>query len=202
MRQCHCIPWDMVRNDTRYDYELCDSGGNGCFWEAMANSLENGGVMESECFCLGDCKSVKYSYSAILKPLTSNECDQTWGTLNLIPVAEHQKALVWSKTMITPKNNVSNWYELEERIMNDYYSKQCEKIKMNDMTTVRLRLEGPTFMTMKRSLRVTFCDKLGSIGGTLGLFSGFSLLAIMELIHWVFKILNSLILSKEITQSA
>ena len=42
----------MLRNDTQFDYELCDSGGNGCFWSTMENSLENG-VMAKECFCLG-----------------------------------------------------------------------------------------------------------------------------------------------------
>ena len=40
MRECHCIPWDMIRNDTQYDFELCDSGGNGCFWTKMAEASE------------------------------------------------------------------------------------------------------------------------------------------------------------------
>ena len=69
--------------------------------------------------------------------------------------------------------------------MQEYFEKLCNKIQTKDQTSLELRLEGPTFMTMERSLRVTFADKLGSIGGTLGLFSGFSLLAIMELIHWI-----------------
>ena len=66
------------------------------------------------------------------------------------------------------------------------------KIKTEDKSELIIRMEGPTFMTLKRSLRVTSADKLGSIGGTLGLFSGFSLLAIMELIHWICKIINSI----------
>jgi hypothetical protein len=37
---------------------------------------------------------------------------------------------------------------------------------------------------------------LGSIGGALGLFSGFSLLAIVELFHWICKIFGSVISSK------
>ena len=37
-------------------------------------------------------------------------------------------------------------------------------------------------------MRVSFTDKLGSIGGMLGLFSGFSLMAIIELIHWICKV--------------
>ena len=81
--------------------------------------------------------------------------------------------------------------------MKAYYSKICKERWAYDKTRVELRLEGPTFMTLRRSLRVTFADKLGSIGGTLGLFSGFSLLAIMELIQWIFKIGNSVMFPKK-----
>ena len=52
----------MLRNDTQFDYELCDSGGNGCFWATMESSLENG-VMDSECFCLGLDSSNLNAYS-------------------------------------------------------------------------------------------------------------------------------------------
>ena len=62
MRECQCLPWDMLRNDTQFDYELCDSGGNGCFWATMGDSLENG-VMDSECFCLGLDSSYLNAYS-------------------------------------------------------------------------------------------------------------------------------------------
>ena len=89
--------------------------------------------------------------------------------------------------------NVSNWSELENKIMNDHYSKLCKSMMTNDMVRVQLKLEGPSFTIMQRSLKNTFTDKLGSVGGTLGLFSGFSLLAIVELIHWICRIFNSLI---------
>ena len=100
------------------------------------------------------------------------------------------KALVISK-MLTPMKNISSWSKLEESLLKDYCKSLGEKIITNDEAVLDIRLEGPTYMTLKRSLKVTFADKLGSIGGTLGLFSGFSLLAIMELIHWIFKIVNS-----------
>ena len=182
----------MIRNNTWYDHELCDSGGNACFWENMENIMESG-VLERDCFCLGDCESVKYSQSATLKPSKLNDCT----TLNLSPISlEHQRALILSKNL-SPMKNITDWYETEKVVMEDYRKQMCEKIISNDKAILMVRLEGPTFMTVKRSLRVTFADKLGSIGGTLGLFSGFSLLAIMELIHWIFKIINSLIVSKK-----
>ena len=198
MRECHCLPWDMIRNDTNYDFELCDRGGNHCFWNTIENYLVDGVIMDKECFCLSDCESTKYDHSVILKPFELDDCATDWEELSLIPFALlQQRALVWSQTKITPFKNVTNLSELENKVMNGYYSKLCISMKTNDMVSVRLRLEGPSFTTMKRSLKDTFTDKLGSVGGTLGLFSGFSLLAIVELMHWICRIFNSLITSQK-----
>ena len=98
---------------------------------------------------------------------------------------------------LKPKTNLSKWSDIENKVMQDYYTILCKKVFANDKTNIRLHIEGPTFTRMKRSLRVSFTDKLGSIGGTLGLFSGFSLLAIMEMIHWIVKIINSAIFPKK-----
>ena len=186
MKECQCLPWDMIRNDTIYDYELCDYGGNKCFWEKMQYAKYNE-EMDRKCFCLADCENVKYSHFATLKPNEMKDCSYT------IPYELGSfKALVISK-MLTPMKNISSWSKLEESLLKDYCKSLGEKITTNDLAVLDIRLEGPTYMTLKRSLKVTFADKLGSIGGTLGLFSGFSLLAIMELIHWIFRIFLSFI---------
>ena len=196
MEDCHCVPWEMNRNDTQYSFELCDSGGNGCFWQSLDNSIANG-VEERECHCLEDCENVKYSQFATLKPSGTSECTTRWdgNSLFSIPLVP-QEGLILTK-MLTPIKNVTDWYSTRNIILNDYSRDLCEQITAKDKASLLIRLEGPTFMTLKRSLRVTFADKLGSIGGTLGLFSGFSLLAIMELIHWICKIINSLIISRK-----
>ena len=197
MNKCQCIPWDMIRNNTHYDYQLCDSGGNGCFWEKMGTDIENG-EESKDCFCLGDCENVKYSQFATLKPSGGTSgCTVKWDHNNMFPAGlGPQEAIIVTK-MLTPMKNITDWYATRDAIANDYSKDLCEKILTKDKASLRIRLEGPTFMTLKRHLRVTFADKLGSIGGTLGLFSGFSLLAIMELIHWICKIINSLIVSKK-----
>ena len=134
---------------------------------------------------------MKYSNYATLEPLGQDICKNTdLSTHKLLnPDGYVEKSLISQKlnTMAT-KND---WIETETNFVQDYLSGLCERIYTKDKTTVILRMEGPTFTTMKRSLRVSFTDKLGSIGGTLGLFSGFSLLAIMEFIHWICKIANS-----------
>ena len=199
MKECQCIPWDMVRNDSQHGFELCDSGGNGCFWKKMG-SFKDYGLFDSKCFCLSDCENVKYSQFATLKPLDMDKCtnpsDLSYFLGSVSSVKLNQKAIILSK-MLVPMKNVSDFDKIVDKIMQTHNREMCEKIQTKDRNILRIRLEGPTFMILKRSQRVTFVDKLGSIGGTLGLFSGFSLLAIMELIHWILKIINSLIVSRK-----
>ena len=87
-----------------------------------------------------------------------------------------------------------DWESLKWTVTNEYYSKLCKRIQSKDRAKITVKLEGPTFRKYRRSMRVSFTDKLGSIGGTLGLFSGFSLMAIIELIHWICKVSCSLML--------
>ena len=45
---------------------------------------------------------MKYSLSAILKPIKSKACDVEWKQMSIIPLnIDYQKALVWSKTTIS-----------------------------------------------------------------------------------------------------
>ena len=90
-----------------------------------------------------------------------------------------------------------NWKSLNRTVTDLYHSDLCKKIQNEDRIKITVAIKGSTFMALKRSLRVSFTDKLGSIGGTMGLFSGFSLLAIMELIHWICKVASSVIVTSK-----
>ena len=46
-------------------------------------------------------------------------------------------------------------------------------------------MTSPAYLKMTQSAKVTLSDKISSIGGTLGLFTGFSLLAIVEILYWI-----------------
>ena len=186
MQYCQCIPWNMVRNDTNYNYELCDSDGNNCFLQKMDDI-----PMKKECFCLSDCSFVKYSHFETLVP-TKESCNDP----NAVDQLENPDGLVLLKAL-TPITNITNWKKTKKEVIREYRKELCLAQKEKDKAIVQVRMEGSTYMKLKRSLRVTFTDKLGSIGGTLGLFSGFSLLAAIELIHWVIKVAYSIIFPKK-----
>ena len=120
----------IVRNDSFYDYELCDSGGNSCFWEKMKDTV----AMTSDCFCLSDCTRKMYSLSKMLEPRKKDECYGIWNDKAGNSPMSLPIPLINQRTLILLKNleaniNVSNWSDLEDKIMQDYSINICEKIK-------------------------------------------------------------------------
>ena len=70
----------------------------------------------------------------------------------------------------------------------------CNQLFSKDVSIIEIQLIDKSYKKMIQSVRVTFADQLGSIGGTLGLFCGFSFLAVVEMFHWLWigivKIIN------------
>ena len=64
-------------------------------------------------------------------------------------------------------------------------TEMCKNYIRNEYAHVRVRIDGSTFLRNVAGLTYSTSDKLAVIGGTVGLFSGFSLLVILEAIHWL-----------------
>ncbi len=67
-------------------------------------------------------------------------------------------------------------------------SKLCETLVKRDLAFVSFDITKPTIQKVVRRERVTIADLLGSLGGTLGLFTGMSMLSIAEVIFWIYKL--------------
>ena len=60
------------------------------------------------------------------------------------------------------------------------------------LEVVKIYFQTPTFDQVTRDARTDMVTKLSLIGGTLGLFTGFSFVSGMELIHFIWEICKSL----------
>ena len=58
---------------------------------------------------------------------------------------------------------------------------------------VKIYFATPTFNLVTKDEKANFEDKLSSIGGTMGLFTGFSILSAMEIIYFAGKALIVLV---------
>ena len=69
--------------------------------------------------------------------------------------------------------------------MKDLVTEKCISYIKNEYAHVRVRIDGSSFLRHGAGLAYSTSDKFALIGGTVGLFSGFSVLVIFEIIHWL-----------------
>ena len=69
-----------------------------------------------------------------------------------------------------------------------HVGEKCRSYLRHEYAHVTIRIDGTTYLKRVKSLKYTETDKLSIVGGTLGLFSGFSFIVIFELLYWVVTI--------------
>ena len=65
---------------------------------------------------------------------------------------------------------------------------QCEDFLKSYVSVVSIEALSGEALKSKREKSVTFTDQLATIGGTLGLFTGMSILSMVEIICFVFNL--------------
>ncbi len=63
----------------------------------------------------------------------------------------------------------------------------CRQIYKEEVVKLTLQISEPDVLQIKKDKRVTFEDQVSSIGGTLGLFAGASIISLVEAIFWTYK---------------
>ncbi len=53
------------------------------------------------------------------------------------------------------------------------------------MTFVSVHLSKKTTLHVVNTATMTLIDMISNVGGTLGLFSGFSILSVVEVVYWI-----------------
>ena len=168
--------------------DLCDSYGNMCFFTKMQNFT----YQAENCNCIPKCNTVKFSshFESSIPLKGAKECDA--------PVVKYSGSKIsnipMSKFVLDQvEKNISNERPLDAKLLTDLsiISKDfCTNSIEKDFAVIEVQIEGQSYIKMRQSLRKTLGDKLGELGGTLGLFTGFSFMAIVELIYWILVILQ------------
>lgn len=55
------------------------------------------------------------------------------------------------------------------------------------LAVLNLNFDKPIVTRVVSDARMTFSMSLSTVGGTLGLFTGFSLISLAEMVYWVYK---------------
>ena len=62
-----------------------------------------------------------------------------------------------------------------------------------DLQFVRIYFDTPTFDRITKDEKVKFVDILSAVGGTMGLFTGFSIISGMEILYFSYKLVKKVL---------
>ena len=152
--------------------------------------MNNLTFLSDNCFCLPDCDVLKFSYHEKQLPIDlKSDCLALSATVPGYWQTIEKKVILFDFLLYRMYQKLQSKEISPE---NDFNQNLCLIMTSEDKFILEVQLEGQTFIKYKKSLRVTTADKFGNLGGTLGLFCGFSVLACFEVFHWICKILSEL----------
>ena len=167
-----CYPWNYPRPVDK-DLPLCQYFGNDCFYSKFQNNT----YKQQNCNCLPACNEVNYKYVIDSNRKFSREeidelCEE--GT-------PHYRNILQSETEHLELLKLSNltFY------LPDHVQTVCKRYVKTQYARIRLKMDGTSYLRRIQSLKYNDSDKFAIIGGTLGLFTGFSFIVCFELLHWI-----------------
>ena len=66
-----------------------------------------------------------------------------------------------------------------------YVKNFCPRKILENMAVIQIEVIDSSYVKMRQSLRTSFGEKIGVLGGTLGLFTGFSVMVLVEIAYWI-----------------
>ena len=69
-------------------------------------------------------------------------------------------------------------------------SEVCRERIPRDHALLRIVINDPNVLQIVKSMRVSFGEKLGIAGGTIGLFTGLSLISVIETVYWFTRLVK------------
>lgn len=176
---CQCAPWYL--NQTQFP--ACGLVGNECFRENLAN-YQDDLQDRTDCDCKNDCEGIhifstmnRYSYS----DATATDSDLWWdaktktGRLaNYLLDPEHVFMDPWTKNLTKMMHGLDD---------TELATKRFEE----DISVLNFFFDTPIITRITLEMRITVFDQISAVGGTLGLFTGVSLITFAEVIYWVLR---------------
>ena len=143
--------------------------------------MSNSSYRIRNCNCLQGCSEVNYKFFiASSRKFTHSEVEE----LCYHFFAKQHPHYVYIRAEIEANFDIMVMKNLSAT-EKDLATEQCISYIKNEYAHVRVRIDGSSFLRHGAGLAYSTSDKLALIGGTVGLFSGFSVLVIFEIIHWL-----------------
>ena len=178
---CGCSPWYVPERDKI----TCGVEGNECIakrLKAYKDDLQD----RKECNCLNDCEMVHF-FSTMIRESYELHRDISQGRwfdpdepdggilANYLLDPKDIFADPLTKSLIMLAANVTDMTELAEIRFKE------------DIAVLNFFFDTPIITQINLELRTSVFDMISAIGGTLGLFTGISVITFVEIVYWLFR---------------
>ena len=172
---CKCIPW-YFPNDFK-KIPMCDMFGSKCVDTFLSDETYYKDCSEQ---CLEACKSTSYAAIPSYLPINPEEICKQPNFLNIFQeLYQNQRDFIRFDIM-----TIEKWRNFQKYAYSygPGFFETCKGYVKKYVAIVTIETPVDTVIKSKRIARITFNDQLAVVGGTLGLFTGISILSMVEVL--------------------
>ena len=179
---CHCVPWYITNNFTYTP--MCESFGGHCFEEVLTNEAN---YKQCSSRCIEDCSGIPMTVVTSYVPINVDDaCKRdSYFEKHFVHSSRQHFAFEIYRSLIEGDGQIPN---LQTNLAN---GSLCRNFISKFVALVSVESPTDSITKSAREIRVTLIDQIGTIGGTLGLFTGMSILSMVEVAFFLVKFIRS-----------
>ena len=180
---CKCTPWYYRNNFTAVP--ICEKFGGLCFDNVMSTRK-----FYKQCsdYCLEDCNGMQLSWEKSFRPINIDKICKRGSVLHkylMESAKQHFSDNIYNRLTTGDKEKVVQQFiyldmTMRNGNMSDHYVKLCKDFVEKYVAIVTVATPTNVITKISRELSVTLFEMMGILGGEIGLFTGFSMLSILE----------------------
>ena len=177
---CKCYPWYIPRNSEDNDkLPLCGRIGNQCFAKQLKRYHDEARYCKH---CKDDCTMVHFFSTLQREPFSTNQLER-----DILFNPEKSTGML-SNYLMDPKRVFTD--DLSRNITKFFYNfssdEELAKTRFQrDIAVLNFFFDTPIITLIQLELKTTMFDMISAVGGTLGLFTGISVITIAEIGWWI-----------------
>ena len=178
---CKCAPW-YYRNDSS-TVPICDMYGGYCFNRIMSTRKFYKACPEE---CLEDCDGMQLSWEKSFRPINIDKiCKRGSVLFEFLKKSENQhfSQNYYNRWKLATEDyqKFEELYEImKDGNMSDHYLAQCKEFVAKYVSIVTVETPTDVITLILRNIAASFHERVGVLGGELGLFTGLSIISILD----------------------
>ena len=180
---CKCTPWYYRNNFTAVP--ICEKFGGLCFDNVMSTRK-----FYKQCsdYCLEDCNGMQLSWEKSFRPINIDKICKRGSVLQkylMESAKQHFSDDHYNRLTTGDKEKVVQQFIYLDMTMrngniSDHYVTLCKDFVKKYVAVVTVETPTNVITKISRDLSATLFEIMGILGGQIGLFTGFSMLSILE----------------------